>query len=180
MKRITNMALIAIGFTRLLGTRIPCGEALFFFFFFGEALLSVTAVFDHVVWLRPQLSPSPSPPPSNISGEAKKTCICKFSITDSWLFGKGQKIGPAPSMVFLQDICCCCFLKRHRVGRTKGFIFQIRSFFCSKESFWKLTMLSSRQSKMWLLFSIWSDTTLHTGVWRKVTGLLWGCQSNTM
>ena len=68
------MALIATGFTRLLGTRIPC----------GETLLSVTAVFDHVVWLthRLQLSPSPSPPPSNISGEAKKTCICKFSLTD--------------------------------------------------------------------------------------------------
>ena len=40
---------------------------------------------------RPQLSPSPSPPPSNIPGEAKKTCVCKFSITDSRLFGRVRK-----------------------------------------------------------------------------------------
>lgn len=53
------MALIATGFTRLLGTGIPC----------GETLKSVTAVFDHVVWLnqRLQLSPQPSPPPPQIS-----------------------------------------------------------------------------------------------------------------
>ena len=59
------MALIATGFTRLLGTGIPC----------GETLLSVTAVFDHVVWLthRLQLSPQPSPTsPSNISAKQRK------------------------------------------------------------------------------------------------------------
>lgn len=68
------MALIATGFTRLLGTGISC----------GETLLSVTAVFDHVVWLtqRLQLSPIPSPLPLRYLQEAKKMCICKFSIMD--------------------------------------------------------------------------------------------------
>lgn len=69
------MALIATGFTRLLGTGIPC----------GETLLSVTAVFDHVVWLthRLQLSPPALPHlPLKYLREAEKTCMCKFSIMD--------------------------------------------------------------------------------------------------
>lgn len=59
------MALIATGFTRLLGTGIPC----------GETLLSVTAVFDHVVWLTHRLQSSPQPfstSPSNISVNQRK------------------------------------------------------------------------------------------------------------
>lgn len=75
------MALIATGFTRLLGTGIPC----------GETLLSVTAVFDHVAWLthRLQLSPQLFPTfPSNISEKQRKhACVNSVLWTPDYLAG---------------------------------------------------------------------------------------------
>lgn len=75
------MALITTGFTRLLGTGIPC----------GETLLSVTAVFDHVVWLthRLQLSPQPfSTSPSDISVKQRKhACVNAVLWTPDYLAG---------------------------------------------------------------------------------------------
>lgn len=66
------MALIAAGFTRLLSTGIP----------YGETLLSVTAVSDHVVWLshRLQLFPAHLHLPLTSLPEAKKTHIGTLNI----------------------------------------------------------------------------------------------------
>lgn len=77
------MPLIATGFTRLLGTGIPC----------GETLLSVTAVFDHVVSLPIGCNYSPAllQVPLKYLREAKQACIFKFSIMDPQLFDSARK-----------------------------------------------------------------------------------------
>lgn len=70
------MPLIATGFTRLLGMGIPC----------GETLLSVTAVFDHVVGLPIGCNYPPAllQVPLKYLREAKQACIFKHYFSALW------------------------------------------------------------------------------------------------